>query len=176
MAEETMITNGKLNALGMDISISDIIGEKIVDQWLATITEEDMNLILKAIESEVFSHDYKEEKYFIKETKKTDNYGYTKTFETPIWKYATEFLTKKLNEKIVEKVEEIINSEEYQNKANEIAQELVDYATEGYKKDLKDRIKNRLVDNTLEKYPTYGGVDLRNIIREEIYNAANRNY
>ena len=176
MAEETMITNGKLNALGMDISISDIIGEKIVDQWLATISEEDMNLILKAIESEVFSHNYKEEKYFIKETKEIDYYGHTKNIETPIWKYATSLLSKKLNEKIAEKVEEIINSEEYQNKANEIAQELVDYATEGYKKDLKDRIKNRLVNNIVEEYPTYGGVNLRDIIREEIYNAANRNY
>ena len=47
---EMKIEGGKLNAMGMDINISEVIGSKIVDQWLAAISEDDMALILKAID------------------------------------------------------------------------------------------------------------------------------
>lgn len=166
MSEE--IKDGKLNAFGMDINISDVIGEKIVDQWLARLTPEDMNLVLNAIEQEVFSHQSNDEKYFVTYKYFKDRWNDTKKEETPIWKSIKEQFAEKFNKIIMEKADEILNSEEFQKKADQVAEELVNYATEGYKNDLKERIKERLVDNTIGTQPFYGGIDLRYIIHEEI--------
>lgn len=162
------IKDGKLNAFGMDINISDVIGEKIVDQWLARLTPEDINLVLDAIEKEAFSHNYDEEKYFVTHKMVSDRWSSTKNEETPIWKSIKEQFAEKFNKIIMEKANEILNSEEFQKKADQIAEELVEYTTEGYKNDLKERIKERLVTNTLSDQPFYGGIDLRYIINEEI--------
>ena len=166
MSEE--IKDGKLNAFGMDINISDVIGEKIVDQWLARLTPEDINLILNAVEKEVFSHNYNDEKYFVTYKEIKNSWGDRKDEETPIWKSIKEQFAKKFNKIIMEKADEILNSEEFQKRADQIAEELVNYATEGYKNDLKARIKERLVDNTIGAQPIYGGIDLRYIINDEI--------
>ena len=37
---EVKLENGTLNALGIDIKISDILGEKIVNQWMAQISDD----------------------------------------------------------------------------------------------------------------------------------------
>lgn len=166
MSEE--IKDGKLNAFGMDINISDVIGEKIVDQWLARLTPEDINLILNVIEQEAFSHNYNDEKYFVTHKENKDSWGYGKKEETPIWKSIKEQFAEKFNKIIMEKADEILNSEEFQKRADQIAEELVNYATEGYKDDLKVRIKERLVNNTINDQPFYGGIDLRYIINQEI--------
>lgn len=166
MSEE--IKDGKLNAFGMDINISDVIGEKIVDQWLARLTPEDIELILNAVEQEAFSHNYNDEKYFVTHKETKNSWGDRHKEETPIWKSIREQFAEKFNKIIMEKADEILNSEKFQKRADQIAEELVNYATEGYKDDLKARIKERLVNNTINNQPFYGGVDLRCIINEEI--------
>lgn len=54
-----------------------------------------------------------------------------------------------LKEKIIAKVEEIIASPEYLKRADKIAEELVDYATNGYKDDMKAKLKARLLEMPL---------------------------
>lgn len=71
---DVKMEKGKLNAMGMDINISEVIGSKIVDQWLAAISEDDMALILKAIDEEAFGHTYDDHKYFVKEKKNGTGY------------------------------------------------------------------------------------------------------
>lgn len=164
---------GTLNALGVDIKISDIIGERIVDQWMAQLTPEDMNLIFKAVENEIFEHDSSDNKYF--KTTKTTGEGWSKkVVETPIWKALQQIFAERFNKIIIEKAEEILSTEKFQQRADQIAEELVEYATNGYKEDLKNRIRERLVNNVVDTYPVYGGLDLRGIIQDEISNYIGR--
>ena len=87
------------------------------------------------------------------------------------FKYISEEqLEEKLKEDIAKKIEEIVETDEYKKRADEIAQEIVEYTTEGYKKDMMARVKARLVEDPLSSN-LFGGVDLRGIVREEIYNA-----
>lgn len=104
------LEDGTLNALGVDIKISDILGEKIVNQWMAQISEEDMQLIFDTIEKEVFRHDYKDEKYFVTQVEGKTNWGNSTMEDTPIWKYVQQLYAKKFNEKILAKVDEILLS------------------------------------------------------------------
>ena len=67
----------------------------------------------------------------------------------------------------MKKVDEIISSEDYQKKADEIANELVEYATNGYKEDMKRQIRERLVGNVIGD-PFYNGQSLQEIIDERI--------
>lgn len=171
--DNTMIDeNGKLNAFGMDISISDIIGEKIVDKWFAKLTPEDMALIFKAVDNEIFSHNYNDEKFF-KTTREVKNGGWGRSNyeDTPLWRTTQQLFAKKYNEEILSKVDEIIASEEYQKKAMQIAEEIVDYATEGYKEDLKKRIYGRLVAGPTDNTYYVNNYDLQSFIHESINQA-----
>lgn len=153
--------NGKLNALGVDIKISDIIGEKLINQWMAQLSEEDMQSIFQQINAEIFSYNEP------KKIKMHTGTGWNSS-DTFIWESTKKAIAKQLGDDINAKIEAIISSEEFQKKSEEIAQELVDYATEGYKQDLKDRIRQRLVANVIVDEPSYGVYSLRDIIHQEI--------
>lgn len=169
--------NGNVNMFGLDISISDIIGEKIVDKWFSQITPEDMNLIFKAVEDEIFSHGYNDEKFF-KTTRsvKSSGWGCSSTEETPIWRTTKARFATKYNEIILSKVDEILSSKEYQDRAMQIAKDIVDYATEGYKKDLQQRVYERLVTNTSDTSAYYiNGKTLQECIRDTVAEMLPRN-
>ena len=79
-------------------------------------------------------------------------------------------------EELSKKVEEIIESTDYQKKIDEIANELVDYSINGYKEDMKNRIRERLVGNVMESAPYYCGVSLHDIINQAIDRRLGNNY
>ncbi len=162
-----IISDGNLKAWGMNVSISEIVGERIVDTWMSQISPEDMQLIYKAIEDELFSHDYQDHKFF-KKTKTEESRWSSKEVDTPIWKMTQDVFATKYKDVIISKAEEIIASEEYQQKAQQVAQDIVDYAIEGYKIDLKNRIRERLVNNVVDAEPMYNVLPLRDIVRQEV--------
>ncbi|HCI73503.1 MAG TPA: hypothetical protein DHV42_03065 [Lachnospiraceae bacterium] len=164
---DVKMEKGKLNAMGMDINIADVIGSKIVDQWLANVSEEDMALILKAIDEEAFGHTYDDHKYFVKEKKSGKGY-FDKTEVTPLWREIQKRFQEKFCDQIMDKMVEVMDSEEYKKRVDKIAQEIMDYAVEGYANDLKSRVKERLVGNVLDAAPHYGGICIQDIINEEI--------
>lgn len=164
---DVKMEKGKLNAMGMDINISEVIGSKIVDQWLAAISEDDMALILKAIDEEAFGHTYDDHKYFVKKKKNGDGY-YARTEETPLWREIQKRFQEKFCDQIINKMNEMIESEEYKKRVEKIAQEIMDYAVEGYTKDIKERVKERLVGNVIDSSPNFGGISLGMIVAEEI--------
>lgn len=168
------LENGTLNALGVDIKISDIIGEKMVNQWMAQISEEDMQLIFDCIEREIFSHNYNDEKYFVTQMQSKDRWGNNTNVDTPIWAYTQQLFAKKFNEKILARVDDILNSPEFEKRADDIATQIVDYATEGYKEDMVARIRERMILNVTGPMPYYDGEDLRSIIHHEISNIIHR--
>ena len=97
---------------------------------------------------------------------KKDNYYNTPQTPPTLATYAENLLVEKMKDKIKAKVDEITSSEEFLSKADQIAQEIVDYATEGYKKDMKARVYERLVANTVDAGMYYGGIDLRSLINQ----------
>ena len=183
---ELKVDNGNMNLLGMNIKISDIIGEKIVDQFMATITPEQMESITKVLINEVFekvlteewddgSSTYKKvESYKFKTTEYTGSGWNAKQESTYLYKECKNIIKEKYSKLIDEKIEEYINSEEYKAKAEEIAKAIIDYATEGYKQDIINSVRERLVLPVVQPYSPE--ISIRNIVREEIFNAANRNY
>ena len=164
---EIKMEKGKLNAMGMDINISEVIGSKIVDQWLATISEDDMALILKAIDEEAFGHTYDDHKYFVKEKKNGTGY-YAQTEVTPLWREIQKRFQEKFCDQIMDKMIEVMDSEAYKKRVDEIAQEIMDYAVEGYANDMKERVKERLVGNVLDGAPRYDGLSISEIVAMEI--------
>ena len=49
------IKDGKLEMMGINIDISQILGQKIVDQYIAQISEEDMKTVMDYISADLFS-------------------------------------------------------------------------------------------------------------------------
>ena len=46
--------NGKIDVMGINIDISQVLGQKIVDQYIAQLTEEDMQAIMDFISQDFF--------------------------------------------------------------------------------------------------------------------------
>ena len=171
--------NGKMDVMGINIDISQVLGQKIVEQYMAQLTEEDMQTVL----------DYISQDFFVKKNQSVFNYD-TAQYDTKMVTYVKErekdhwgnpkgqnltigeLIKKKFNERIREeltkKVEEIVATSDYQEKIEQIANELVDYSVNGYKEDMKNRIRERLVGNIIDESPCYDGVSLLSVIHSEI--------
>ena len=171
--------NGKMDVMGINIDISQVLGEKIIDQYIAQLTDEDMQAIMDFISQDFFVKqerqvfDYDTQQYnskmvtYVKEREK-NQWGSYKTNEITIGELIQRQFNQRIKEELTKKVEEIIATSNYQEKIEEIANELVDYSVNGYKEDMKNRIRERLVNNVMDKQPYYGGVSLQYIINEEI--------
>lgn len=171
--------NGKMDVMGINIDISQVLGQKIVDQYMAQLTEEDMQTVLDYISQDffvkknqsIFNYDTNKYDYkmvaCVKEREK-DNQGNYKTKDLTIGELIKKQFNERIREELTKKVEEIIATSDYQEKIEQIANELVDYSVNGYKEDMKNRIRERLVGNVMETTPYYDGVNLRYLIQEEI--------
>ncbi len=173
------IENGKMDVMGINIDISQVLGQKIVDQYIAQLTEEDMNTIMDYISQDffvkknqsVFNYDTNKYDYkmvaCVKEREKNQWGGYN-TNEMTIGELIKKQFNNRISEELTKKVEEIIATDDYKEKIEQIANELVDYSVNGYKEDMKNRIRERLVGNVMDAAPYYDGVNLRYLIQEEI--------
>lgn len=171
--------NGKIDVAGINIDISQILGQKIVDQYIAQLTEEDMQTILDFISQDFFVKkkqnifNYDTNQYdtkmvaYVKEREK-DNWGYYKTKDLTIGELIKSKFNEKIREELTKKIEEIVATSDYQEKIEQIANELVDYSISGYKADMKNRIRERLVGNIMDAAPYYDGVNLRYLIQDEV--------
>lgn len=169
--EEKKIENGKLEMMGINIDISQILGGKIVDQYLAQLKDEDMDKIMNYISSDlfeptsIFNYETAERVKSLKIKERTkDYYGHYKETEIPIGEIIKNHFNNRIKEELKNKVEEIINSTDYRKKIDDIANELVEYSIIGYKEDMKNRIRERLVGNVLDDTPMYSGASLTDII------------
>ena len=171
--------NGKMDVMGINIDISQVLGQKIVDQYMAQLTEEDMQTVLDYISQDFFVKknqnvfNYDTNQYdtkmvtYVKEREK-NYYGNYNTNEMTIGELIKKQFNERIREELTKKIEEIIATSDYQEKIEQIANELVDYSVNGYKEDMKNRIRERLVGNVMDGQPYYDGVNLRYLIQEEI--------
>lgn len=171
--------NGKLDVMGINIDISQVLGQKIVDQYIAKLTDEDMQTIMDFISQDFFVK--KEQHIFNYDTKQYDtkmiacvkereknNWGNYKTNDLTIGELIKVQFNNRIKEELTKKIEEIVATDDYKEKIEEIANELVDYSVNGYKEDMKNRIRERLVGNVLDENPYYEGISLTSIINAEI--------
>lgn len=173
ITEENKLENGKINMMGVNIDISTILGGKIVDQYLAQLSDEDMQKIINYISADLFeqgscyntSVSKMVQELKVKEPKK-DYYGHIKDNEIPIGYIIRNYFNERVKEELKKKVEEIINTTDYQEKINTIANQLVDYSINGYAEDMKNRIRERLVGNLLSPLPNYCDTNLIQIINQ----------
>ena len=172
---EQKIENGKMDIMGINIDISQVLGQKIIDQYIAQLSDDNIKEIMKYISSDLFSeqsvynretNDYVD-KLVVKKREK-DRWGCYQEKEIPIGELIKNQFNERIKDSLLKKVEEIIASTNYHNKINEIANELVDYSINGYKEDLKNRIRERMIGNIMDESPKYCGQSLLDIINYEI--------
>ena len=162
--DENKIKNGKVEVMGINIDISQILGDKIIDQYLAQMSQEDIDKIIEYISSDLWKKNY-DGSIEVRISKK-NGYGLGYDIQS-IGDYIKQRFNERIKDELLKKVDEIISSEDYQKRADEIANELVEYATNGYKEDMKRQIRERLVGNVIGD-PFYNGQPLQAIIDERI--------
>lgn len=169
-----------MDVMGINIDISQILGQKIVDQYMAQLTEEDIKIVMDYISQDflvkknqsVFNYDtaqYDTKMVAHVKEREKDSWGnYKINQQLTIGELIRQQFNNKIKEELTKKVEEIIATSDYQEKIEQIANELIDYSINGYKEDMKNRIRERLVGNMMDATPHYCGVDLKYIIQDEI--------
>lgn len=181
MSDETKIVDPrKVSMLGVDVNIADILGDKLVNQYIAQMTPEQTQALFEFVSEDLFTIEKRlteDGEYVDKikvKTERRDSYGYTKYDEQSIGAYIKRRFNERIKEKLVAAVNEVIDSDAYAQNIDKIADDLVAYAVEGYKVDLKERLKERLVNNVADPTMYVGGVNIRNIVRQEIMNIVGR--
>ena len=171
--------DGKMDVMGINIDISQVLGEKIVDQYMAQLTDEDMRVIMDFVSASFFVK--KEERVFNYDTgmydskmvvrvqeREKDYYGNYKTRDLTLGEHIRNKFNERIREELTKKVEEIIATTDYKEKIEQIANELIEYSVNGYKEDMKRRIQERLVGNVMDAMPSYGGYTLSDMIQIEL--------
>lgn len=167
---------GKVNLDGLDIDLSVILGEKIAEEYYHHITEEQLQCIFNYMTEDIWRLEptyYQDEKmpkevYRLK-YHKSSNYYDTKDEPPKIASYAKKQLDEKIKIDVINKIEEIISTEDYSKKVEEIAQSIIDYVTTGWQEEMKNRIMMKLISDNVEggQY-TYMGLNLKEIIHQEV--------
>jgi len=164
-------TAGKINMMGINIDLSKTMGNMLAEQYIAQLSSEDMQRLMDFISNDLFTkqsrYDYTEgiskEIKVITEGKKN---SWGNVTEPSIGEMIKNRFNERIKEELIKKVEEIVTSTDYQERIDKIANDLVEYSITGYANDMKERIRERLVGNTINSTPYYDGRDLRCIIHE----------
>lgn len=171
---------GKSQVLGLDIQFSKMLGDVVVENYLKQLTEDDMKLITDYMTQDLF--DYKkvtdwntcEERLekIVKQDWETrdrsDWTSYSTEKHESVGTQVKKIFNARFKEEIKKKIDEIIQSDEYSEKIEGIAHEIIDYCIEGYKEDLKNSIREKLIGNVMHNVPYYGGVSLTQIVDEQL--------
>ena len=163
---------GKAKVLGIDIQFSKILNDSIVENFLSQITEEDMKLLFEYITQDLF--DYKRKSYDSDEMQKivkqdwTSGNGWNSTTYKSLGTEVKERFNQRFKEELEKKIAEIIATDEYSKKIDEMAHEIIDYSVKGYKEDLKQSIREKMIGNVMGNSQSYGGEDLTYVIHQVV--------
>lgn len=160
------IRDGKVEVMGINIDISQVLGQKIVDQYMAQLRDEDIETLMKYISEDLFTKTW-DEKLVIKRRGK-NQWGNYREKEIPIGELIKNQFNSRIKEELSKKVEDIIASVDCRKKIDEIANDLVEYSINGYKEDMKERIRERLIGNVMNESAQYCGIPLIALINQEI--------
>ena len=167
--------------LGIDVQFSKILGDTIVENFIKSLSEDDMKLITDYMSKDLFEEFYKydlktgeKEKVLskrVKESWEEKKSGLYSTYEVvSVGDQIKSMFNQRIKEELQTKIEEIVKTADYQEKVDKMAQEIVDYSIEGYKEDLKNSIREKMIGNVISNQQTYGGIGLMDAIRSEIDN------
>ena len=190
MAENTILTaedEKSINFNGLTVDMAAAIGDIFAKRFISELSEKDYEKIEEFMIKEVFNgfnYRYKDCKTDkekreciaeygkfgdIKDSSEKSGYGFSGGYSNngrsiPNW--ARDKVNNAFKDMITKKIEELVQTEEFKERADEAAQEILDYAVDGWKKDAKCRIRMRMIDDPLDK--TYYGVSIKQIITEEV--------
>ncbi len=108
------IKDGKVEVMGINIDISQVLGQKIVDQYIAQLRDEDIETLMKYISEDLFTNGW-DDKLVIKRREK-DQWGNYREKEIPIGELINNQFNSRIKEELSKKVEDIIVSTDHQKK------------------------------------------------------------
>lgn len=167
---------GKGNVLGLEVQFSKMLGDVVVEQYLKELKEEDIKLITDYMTQDLF--DYREKrdydgKTYVQKIVKEDwetrgEHAWHSETHKSVGTQIKEMFNARFKEKLQKKIEEIIKSDEYQKKVDDIAHEIIDYSINGYKEDLMNSIREKLIGNVMNNGQYYGGIYLKDAIHQVV--------
>lgn len=154
MSEENIKDPRKLEVMGVNIDITSILGNKIIDQYLAQLSEDDMNTIIKFMDEDIFKTNHNGERCV--KSKGDSSWG-----KTEVMDFVKCEFNKKYKEILLEELLKKLQTDEYKEKIAKVIDEIIEYSIEGYKQDLIACIKQKMINNF---FTTSAGVEDINTI------------
>ena len=170
---------GKSQVLGLEVQFSKMLGDVVVENYLKQLTEDDMKLITDYMTQDIFDYKKKRnystdevelEKIVKGDWETCEGSSWNKTKHKSVGTQVKEMFNARFKEEMQKKIDEIIQSDEYAEKIDGMAHEIIDYCIEGYKEDLKNSIREKMIGNIMHDTPYYGGVSLHDIVHQEVSN------
>jgi hypothetical protein len=168
-----------INMMGMQVDLSSKLGEELSKILSCQFTEEEMEALLTYIKSDMFTtsksfNENEKDKVLVKQILKKSYYSDDK-YEpaSPIVTYVAQEFHRRYKDMIVAEVDKILASEEYVQRIEKIAQDLVDYVSEGYKEDLMNSVRARMCTLADPGMNNFAAANLKQTVQSEINDMLN---
>ena len=152
MADNTPIVDkdGKMTVMGVNCDLGSILGEKIVDNVMASITEEEMTDIVNNIKEMLINTTASTAgPWRVKSVIGVDGWNRPITREYTLVDLAKVKFGEKVTADLNEKISQIVSSKEYHDQIDKLAEEIVEFAENGYKQEMKLRIMRDFIPDPL---------------------------
>ena len=132
---------------GIELNFTQALADTIVTQYITNLGEDVLKNTFEAMNEEYINDRFNDPKKFQFNLKKyTDGWNsrveYTKLGDT-----INRLIADTYGNAIVDFVKEYMETDDFKARLKQMADEVVDYALEGYKKDMINRLRERLVGN-----------------------------
>ena len=159
---------------GIKVNLTESLANMVVERFIGSLDETVLKNTFEEM-SKDYVDNYDPSRVKLKVEIKRSNWG-SSYDESYLGKRIRETLADKYTNLILEEADKYMETTEFKEALSQMVAEVIAYAVEGYKKDMIERLKERLVGNAYSFSISENNESIDDKIRNAIIQAKNGNY
>ena len=137
---------------GIELNFTQALADTIVSQYMTSIGEDVLKNTFDIMNEKYLQDKFDDPKNFKFKLKEYSGGWNNKYEDTKLGSAVDRIIADKYGNTIIEYIDEYMKTDEFKEKLKKMADEVIDYALNGYKEDMIKRLRERLVGNAFSTY------------------------
>lgn len=160
---------------GIKVNLTESLANMVVERFIGTLDDSILENTFEEMRND-YINNFDPDRIKIRTKERKSSYGSWKDEETYLGRMIRETLGARYTALVIEEANKYMETPEFKAALSQMVADVIAYALEGYKKDMIDRLKERLVGNAYTTFLAEDGVNIDDKIRDAINAARNHNY
>jgi len=160
---------------GIKVNLTESLANMVVERFIGTLDDSVLENTFKEMTNDYIDKFSPDGIQIKRKEKAIATYG-SRTEETYLGRMIRETLAEKYTDLVIEEANKYMETKEFKEALSQMVADVIAYAVEGYKKDMIDRLKERLVGNAYTAFLAENGTNIDDKIRMAIEEARSHNY